>query len=300
MKRGYNSMIEWPDLLIDAIARRRCVLFLGSGISANAKNIDGKKPPTWAEFLKTVLIKEEKKLKNVKELLGQLINIGDFLMACEVIINNIGEHAFNEAVADEFRRPGYKHSDVHKLIFGLDSRIVVTPNVDKIYEQYALHESNSTIVVKSYYDNDIAKYIRSKDYLLIREHGYVDDANKMIFTQKQYNIARCQYRTFYDLMDALILTHTFIFLGCGINDPDIKLVLENSNFSHCGCNPHYFVTEKDGFELEIAKVLCSNRNLEFLEYDNSDGTHSRLIENLKKLNEIVDYERKTISDQQSW
>ena len=51
-------MIEWPDLLIDAIARRRCVLFLGSGISANAKNIDGKKPPTWAEFLKTVLIKD--------------------------------------------------------------------------------------------------------------------------------------------------------------------------------------------------------------------------------------------------
>lgn len=293
-------MIEWPDLLIDAIARRRCVVFLGSGISANARNIDGKKPPTWAEFLKTVLINEEKKLQNVKDLLEKLINIGDFLMACEVIINNIGERAFAEAVADEFRRPGYKHSDVHKLIFGLDSRIVVTPNVDKIYEQYALHESDSTIVVKSYYDDDIAKYIRSKDYLLIREHGYVDDANKMIFTQKQYNIARCQYRTFYDLMDALILTHTFIFLGCGINDPDIKLVLENSNFSHCGCNPHYFVTEKGSFDLEIAKVLRSNRNLEFLEYNNSDGTHSRLIEDLKKLNEVVDGERKTISDQQSW
>ena len=293
-------MIEWPDLLIDAIARRRCVVFLGSGISANARNIDGKKPPTWAEFLKTVLINEEKKLQNVKDLLEKLINIGDFLMACEVIINNIGERAFAEAVADEFRRPGYKHSDVHKLIFGLDSRIVVTPNVDKIYEQYALHESDSTIVVKSYYDDDIAKYIRSKDYLLIREHGYVDDANKMIFTQKQYNIARCQYRTFYDLMDALILTHTFIFLGCGINNPDIKLVLENSNFSHCGCNPHYFVTEKGSFDLEIAKVLRSNRNLEFLEYNNSDGTHSRLIEDLKKLNEVVDGERKTISDQQSW
>lgn len=293
-------MIEWPNLLIDAIARRRCVIFLGSGISANAKNNDGKKPPTWAEFLNIVLIKEKIKLRDVQELLKKLIDNADFLMACEVIINTIGERVFAEIVADEFRRPGYKYSDVHRLIFGLDSRIVVTPNIDKIYEQYAVNESNSTIVVKSYYDNDIAKYIRSKDYLLIREHGYVDDANKMIFTQKQYNVARCQYRTFYDLMDALILTHTFIFLGCGINDPDIKLVLENSNFSHCGCNPHYFVTEKGGFELEIANVLCSNRNLEFLEYDNSDGTHGRLIENLKELNEIVDDERKTISDQQSW
>lgn len=31
-------MIDWPDKLIDSIARRRSVLFLGAGISANAQN----------------------------------------------------------------------------------------------------------------------------------------------------------------------------------------------------------------------------------------------------------------------
>ena len=293
-------MIEWPDFLVESIARRRSVLFLGAGVSANSLSRDDRNPPTWESFLAKLIQIKQKKLYDIKDLLSDLLAHQDYLTACEIIINNIGNKEFNELVSDEFRRPGYKPSEIHKQIYALDSRLIITPNVDKIYEQYAVNESNSTIVVKSYYDNDIAKYIRSKDYLLIREHGYVDDANKMIFTQKQYNVARCQYRTFYDLMDALILTHTFIFLGCGINDPDIKLVLENSNFSHCGCNPHYFVTEKGGFELEIANVLCSNRNLEFLEYDNSDGTHGRLIENLKKLNEIVDDERKTISDQQSW
>lgn len=30
-------MINWPEALVEAIARRRCVLFLGSGISANSK-----------------------------------------------------------------------------------------------------------------------------------------------------------------------------------------------------------------------------------------------------------------------
>ena len=49
----------------------------------------------------------------------------------------------------------------------------------------------------------------------------------MIFTHKQYSNARCNYSSFYKLIDSLILTHTFIFLGCAIDDPDIELTLEN-------------------------------------------------------------------------
>lgn len=33
--------MTWPDNLVDAIARRKCVLFLGSGISANLCNEEG-------------------------------------------------------------------------------------------------------------------------------------------------------------------------------------------------------------------------------------------------------------------
>lgn len=45
-------MIDWPDKLIDSIARRRSVLFLGAGISANTQNRYGKHPATWEAFLK--------------------------------------------------------------------------------------------------------------------------------------------------------------------------------------------------------------------------------------------------------
>ena len=33
--------MDWPDDLILELARKRCVLFLGSGISANAIDKDG-------------------------------------------------------------------------------------------------------------------------------------------------------------------------------------------------------------------------------------------------------------------
>lgn len=293
-------MINWPENLIDAVARRKCVLFLGSGISANSCNEEGKHPATWENFLRDILAKRIDKLEAHKEVIERLLSEKDYLMACEIIVDTIGEDDFGDLAADEFRRPRYKPCDIHKEIYLLDSRLVVTPNIDKIYEQYAMNSSDSSIVVKSYYEDDIAKYLRTSDFLIIRAHGYVDDTSNIIFTHRQYSIARCKYSAFYRLLDALILTHTFIFLGCGINDPDIRLTLENSNFLYPGCRPHYFVTAADSYEHEISDVLFHNRNLELLTYENPDNTHMNLLYALKELNKKVEIARKIITDNQTW
>lgn len=293
-------MIEWPINLVDVIARRKCVLFLGSGISANSCNDEGKHPATWESFLRDILIKRATKLCGHNGVIERLLSEKDYLTACEIIVDIIGENDFGDLAADEFRRPGYRTSDIHRVIYGLDSRLVITPNIDKIYEQYAMNESNSTVVVKSYYEDDIAKYLRTNDYLIIRAHGYVDDAAKIIFTHKQYSVARYKHTAFYRMLDALSLTHTFIFLGCGINDPDIQLTLENQNFLYPSCRPHYFVTAQNAYEPEIADVLVHNRNLELLTYENSDGTHSNLLIALQQLKQQVEDMRMKIMESQSW
>lgn len=293
-------MIEWPEYLVQAIARRKSVLFLGSGISANSCNDIGKHPATWEKFLRDILDNRGTKLTHKKAIIEDMLEKNDFLTACEIIVETIGENDFGELAANEFRRPGYKPSDIHKAIYRLDSRLVLTPNIDKIYEQYAMNESHSTVVVKSYYEEDIAKYLRTQDYLIIRVHGYVDDVSKIIFTHKQYSEARCKYASFYRILDALMLTHTFIFLGCGINDPDIQLILENMNFLYPGCLPHYFVTAKDTYSEEIEQSLLHNRNLELLVYDNIDGTHQQLMYELQNLITSVEEKRAEIIVNESW
>ena len=293
-------MISWPNELIESIARRKCVLFLGSGVSANAKNSDGKSPATWAPFLKTVLTNHQEILRPHSEEIEKLLDARDYLMACEIIVNEMGERDFGECVATEFRRPGYIPAEIHKVIFSLDSRIVITPNVDKIYEQYACSESNSTIVVKSYSDEDLAKYLRTNDYLIIRAHGSVDESSKMIFTHGQYSKARNKYASFYRLLDALILTHTFIFIGCGINDPDIQLTLENANFLYENCLPHYFVASGENMTPNIKNILDKNRNLRVLTYENEDGEHIELLESLKELSSAVEARREEISQSCTW
>jgi hypothetical protein len=40
-------MIEWPSPLVDDLARRKVVLYLGAGVSASSRSHDGKSsPPT--------------------------------------------------------------------------------------------------------------------------------------------------------------------------------------------------------------------------------------------------------------
>ncbi len=205
-------MIDWPEYLIEAIARRKSVLFLGAGISANSCNDDGKRSLTWEAFLRDILVKRSAKLVGKKDVIEQMLKINDYLTACEIIVETLGDNDFGELATDEFRRPGYKPSDIHEAVYRLDSRLVLTPNIDKIYEQYAMNESHSTIVVKSYYEDDIAKYLRTDDFMIIRVHGYVDDVSNIIFTHKQYSEARCKYASFYRILDTLMLTHTFYIL----------------------------------------------------------------------------------------
>ena len=44
--------MKWPVDIIEKIAKRKVVLFLGAGVSANAISEKGdKRPPTWEQFL---------------------------------------------------------------------------------------------------------------------------------------------------------------------------------------------------------------------------------------------------------
>lgn len=292
-------MITWPNELIDDIAKRKSVLYLGSGISAASKNDDGKSPATWKEFLEGILNARSEKLATCQNTIEQLLKKENYLMACEIIVKHLGERDFGELVADEFRRPGYHPNELHKIIFSLDSRLVITPNIDKIYDQYATTQSNGTVIIKTYRD-DIARYLRAPDFLIIKAHGTIDDTDHIILTHGQYSKIRNDFAPFYRMLDALLLTHTFIFLGCGMSDPDIQLVLENLNFSFPGCRPHYMVISSNNLSEDELNCVASNRNIEFLKYDNPDNTHSQLLDSLKDLDRKVTEKRQEIAGLVSW
>lgn len=288
-------MIIWPKKLIKDIAGRKSVLILGSGISANAVGKGGEHPPTWDKFLHTAL----SNISGDKSFIEKLLLEKDFLTACEIIVERLQTHNFNEVARECFLRPRFDKHEIHESIFKLDSRIVATPNVDKIYDTYANQESKGTVLVKNYYDDDIADKIRSSDRIIVKVHGTIEYENKMIFTRKQYTKARYQYAAFYKVLDALALTHTFVFMGCGFSDPDIRLLLENYTFTYPNCRPHYMVTPSDNINEEYKRTIRENCNLELVTYS-SDYNHKELNDSLKELVQLVEEERDNISKTANW
>lgn len=81
-------MIAWGDELVSAIARRRSVIMIGSGVSRNSTNADGKRPATWVDFLKSAAAKID------SPVIAELIDQRDYLTACELIKKKVGDDVF--------------------------------------------------------------------------------------------------------------------------------------------------------------------------------------------------------------
>lgn len=293
-------MINWPHSLIEDISRRRCVIFIGAGVSKNSENEEGRVPKNWFEFLSGAITR----LNNAsdKKVSTRLLRERDFLTACEVIKDSLGDEDFVNYVESEYLTPAYRAAEIHELIFKLDSRIVLTPNFDKIYETYAGNVSEGTVKVKQYYADDVASVIRGRktDRTIIKIHGTIDEPNKLIFSRKDYVFARSHHRNFYSLLDALIMTHTFLFIGCGLDDPDIKLLLEDYAHKFRFSRSHFFVTRRKTINSQVIKIVEKTMKLKMLEYSGAGVDHSKLIESLRALVDHIEASRIEFSENQDW
>jgi len=287
-------MIIWPNSLIEDIARRKCVLVLGSGVSKNSTNNLGERPKDWKEFLNYA-----SENINGKTEIKKQIRSGDFLTACELIKKELGRDDYNTLVRTEYLTPAYQPADIHRHIFNLDSRIVITPNFDKIYDTYANTVSNGNIIVKKFNETDIADCIRRPEPLIIKIHGSVESPDNLIFTRKDYSEARTKYRDFYHLIDALSITHTFIFIGCGINDPDIRLILEDYSFRYSQHKKHYIIMSKDAVHEKVREIIGDTMSLKALLYDPKDH-HKILKDSIEDLVKKVEIKREDLANTRKW
>lgn len=289
-------MIPWPDELVSDIARRRAVLFLGAGISMNSVGIGNVRPKNWHDLLKDASNTLPPKTKKVAL---SLLKKQDFLTACEIIKSEMGKETYETFLTREFLEPQFQPANVHDTIFKLDCRIVATPNIDKIYETRANHLAHGSVRVKHYYDDDVADAIRRTNRLVLKVHGTIDTPAKMIFTRREYASARMANAEFYAILDALVITHTFVFLGCGVTDPDIRLVLENYAFRFRNSRRHFMTLPKEGISHQELSVLGDSLNLNFLGYSSRNG-HQELKDSIESLLISVETKRASLAGSLDW
>ena len=89
-------MSRWPEKLIHDVARRRCVAFIGAGVSRRAVAANGNRPPLWKQFLEIALTR----CGGSKAEINRLIKGNDYLSACQLIKARIGNHAWHDLLEE--------------------------------------------------------------------------------------------------------------------------------------------------------------------------------------------------------
>ena len=276
-------MIVWPCSLIREISRRRVVFFLGAGVSCSARSIDGNRPKDWKGFLEEAygLVKT----KDINSEITKLISEKRYLLALQAISDEADPADYQSLLDKNFNNPGYLPSDLHKIILSLDSTIVITTNFDKIYEKYCESTSEEGYKVVTYESNDLGDLLRSDLRIIIKAHGTINNIQKMIFTKSQYHEAKKNHSQFYEILKAIFLTHTCIFIGCGLDDPDVLLMLEDVKITSSSMLPHYALVLNGEYSRFSINDWHKAYNINALTYE---PNHDDLTLSLKDL--LVDVE----------
>lgn len=276
--------MNWPKALITELASRRCIIFIGSGASAGCLSADGKKsPPLWFAFLNSLI--DLMTNKTDLPIIDDFIKKEKFLEAAEIIKTNISPADYSSFIRETFVAPRYRQSLMHEAILEIDPKVVITTNYDDVYDNFcrtgAAHEGYN---VSKYYDSHIISDLRSPVRLIIKAHGCISDASQIVLTKSEYFRARQLFSNFYKVLDSLFLTHTILFIGYSLTDPDIQLVLENVNIAAPSSHPHYFVTGNN-INSAIKQANKKAYNIDFIEY--TAGNYAELNDGLLELTDNV-------------
>lgn len=268
-----------PDLVED-IAHRRVVLFLGSGVSASAKTNSGTYIRQWEAFLldaaKRVLRPEE------RILIESRIHNKDYLMAAELLKHSL-QHEWDPILENEFAQVA-EASELHKAIVGLGQRIIITTNFDKLLENAWTAGDKSVThhpALLTKLDSDSFKMLRDNRNYIIKLHGTIDDPSNMIFTKSEYNQRAFGSWIYDELLRVLLLTHTFLFIGFSMTDPAITLLIEMYAQRFPNARPHYIFLSAP-VEREVIDLSRKLRRLYILPYDPKDN-HAELVKHINFL-----------------
>lgn len=274
----------WPEALIAELAARRCIVFFGAGASKGSTSASGARPHDWEQLLIKLLASMRD--KSDEAYIRSLITEKRFLDAAEVMRTRVSDADFSLFVTREFETPHFQPSEIHKSVHLLDPKIVVTTNFDAIYDNYCNGFGGAVAYsIVKYYDTHILNSIRSPKRLVIKAHGCVSDPQKIVIARSGYFRAKKENAGFYEILNSIFITSSIFFVGYSMSDPDIQLVLENSNIAVPSVHKHYFLTEESQLHPALKKAMEDAYNLEFITFP--QGDFAFLEENLRNLCDMV-------------
>ncbi|KAA5803883.1 hypothetical protein F1654_08790 [Alkalicaulis satelles] len=274
----------WPDTVVQEVADRRAIIFIGSGISrATCQDSEGNPLPTWGDLLEKMLSKIN--IETRKKEARKLYKNGHPLDAAQIIKDNLQQHEINAILRSYFQNINVIDSELYEKIALIDFPAIVTTNFDKAIENsFVKSGADHGHNVCTYYQQHALNDIRSRSIPILKIHGCISDPDKALLSRGDYFRSRRTDQAFFDLLESLFTLNTVIFFGYSLSDPDLRLILENINLKHSTSMKHVILLPKERNRSQV-RSLETSFNCQALEYESSD--HGKQREALFSLYERV-------------
>ncbi|EPB2229191.1 SIR2 family protein, partial [Klebsiella quasipneumoniae] len=237
-------MAIYNEDLINDLAQRKVVLFLGAGVSSSVNLDADNRFKGWPTFLEDASKDREPSLKKQ---IKKLLSSKDYLLACELLQADYGE-SWERKITEEYGRAA-QPSSLHRALISLGQRIILTTNFDKLIESAwtsSLADGDRHFKVISKVDNDIFKVLKEHDTsYIIKIHGSIDDVSNIVFSRSQYIRLAFGNENYSLFLDSLLLNYTFLFVGFSMDDPAITSLMELYAYRYPRSRPHYIITSSN-------------------------------------------------------
>lgn len=249
MRSDKTLRSRWPEHLIDQIVRSNFVLVVGAGVSRSCVNDRGESPPSWDELITELA--QDLLTPAPRKTVRQLLEGAKYLEAAELIratARKAGkEEDYFAAIVRSTGGGGnsadthFQPSALHDHLMRLGPDVIVTTNYDKLLEKATRNGFNVHLHDSKNLDRDI----RSGTPSLIKVHGSVDKSSEVVLTRSDYARLRRDGANVLEVLQALFLTRTALFVGYSMGDPDIQLLLENVLGARGAVPAHYLLGPSD-------------------------------------------------------
>jgi hypothetical protein len=251
-----------PQGLRDQLIAGRVVPFIGAGLSMSCGL------PDWAGLLRNIV--EWSLLHSVplrqSDAIVKAIDSGNLDQASHAIAEGLGDQ-MSAALREILARPGLEPTTLHRLLANISWPAILTTNFDNLLET-VLPE----IEVLTWRERErIIDVLRSGVPHLMLVHGSVNQPESIVLSPSEYresmrNPAQSTY------LGTLLSQYTFLFIGCSLTDPDIKLFLENgvSAFGK-SASPHYALLPSNYVNDIAASYWRDNFAIQLIEYIPTPG-----------------------------
>lgn len=221
---NFRNASELPAL-VSYVRERRCVLFVGAGLSRPAGY------PGWGDLMRHVVDGTHAQLGDAarKEELELLLAQSKFAEVADQCRTLLGRTFFGRMMRDQLARRVAPPAATHKAIVETPYACIVTTNFDTLLED-AFAEWSDFGIPKAPTGMELSQHgtlLLDGAFFILKAHGTIDDDESMVFTSEDYRRITHANPAFQAVMSSLLLTHAILFVGYSLSDPNFRLLMDS-------------------------------------------------------------------------